>query len=211
VVEVTPARLPEELRPLEAQAIAAGRTSPTWRYLRARGLTHLRRRLVERCHARVALGGRLSGFDGRLPGIVEEVFLSCAAARPIYLAGLLGGAAEILGGLLVNGRPADDLRTVLERSEVQPLAEIYARHANPSAEGLSDHDLDLPAVAAFLAGDGSRAAIAGNGLIREDNLTLLTTDLEEQVIALVLLGLRRVAERTRRPGASPSATTGQAS
>jgi hypothetical protein len=209
VVEITPALLPEELRPLEAQAIAAGRTSPTWRYLRARGLTHLRRRLVERCHARVALGGRLSGFDGRLPGIVEEVFLTCAAARPIYLAGLLGGAAEILGGLLVDGRPADGLRTALERPEVQPLAEIYARHASPSAEGVCDHDLNLTAIADFLAGDGSRAAIAGNGLTREDNLTLLTTDLEEQAISLVLRGLRRVAERSCPPDPTSAATTAQ--
>jgi hypothetical protein len=209
LVEVTPALLPEELRPLEAQALAAGPSSPTWRYLRARGLTHLRRRLAERCHARVALGGRLSGFDGRLPGIVEEVFFTCAAARPVYLAGLLGGAAEILGAILVNGRPADDLRRALERPEMQPLAEIYARHATPSAEGVRDSDLNLPAIAAFLAGDGSHAALAGNGLTREQNLALLSTDLEEQVTSLVVLGLRRVAERTPPPAPTPSTSTAQ--
>jgi SLOG cluster2 len=200
VVEVTPAGLPAELRALEPQAQAEGRRGDTWRYLRARGLTHLRRQLVERCQARVAIGGRLEDFDGRLPGIVEEVFLTCLAGSPVYLAGLLGGAAEFLDRAQVEGRPADSLQwaTAFDLpGDLRPLSEIYVQHAQPSAHGFRDQDLDLPAVIAFLTADAGRAAIRQNGLTPGENLALFNTDLEEDVVHLVLQGLKRLAHRAQ--------------
>lgn len=192
VVEVIPAGLPEELRPLEAEALRAGKESREWRYLRARGLTRLRRLLTERCQARVALGGKLEVYDGRLPGIVEEIFLSCAAGQPVYLAGLLGGAGEVLGRLLTAEEgAAEALRRALADAASSPLAETYARQAGPTATGLADSDLNPEAILESLAAESSRACVRSNGLTVEENRVLLHTHLEEEAVSLVLRGLKK--------------------
>jgi hypothetical protein len=192
IVEVIPAGLPEELRPLEAQALQSGRSSEEWHYLRARGLTRLRRLLAERCQVRVALGGKLAGFDGRLPGIVEEVLLSLQAEQPAYLAGLLGGATEVLGKTLLAEESAESLRQVLTDTASLSLAEIYSRHAAPGSRGLTDSDLNLDEILSFLTADGSRACVRQNGLTREENLLLLHTNLEEETVSLILRGLKQI-------------------
>jgi hypothetical protein len=191
IVEVIPAGLPEELGPLEAHALQSGRSSEEWRYLRARGLTHLRRLLAGRSHARVALGGKLAGSDGRLPGIVEEAFLSLAARQPVYLAGILGGAAEALGKNLLGEELAEALRRALKDAAQSSLVEIYSRHAAPSASGLADSDLNVEAILGFLAAESSRDCIRTNGLTRAENLVLLNTSLEEEAVSLILRGLKQ--------------------
>ena len=190
IVEVIPAGLHEELRPLEEHALRAGRSSEEWRYLRARGLTHLRKLLVEHCQARVALGGKLEGVEGRLPGIVEEIFLSLTARQPVYLAGLLGGATELLGKNLLEEGSAEILRQALMGAAQSPLAAIYSRRAEPSSSGLADSDLNVEAVLGYLTTDGSRTCIRTNGLRREEHLVLLNTSLEEEAVSLILKGLK---------------------
>lgn len=191
IVEVTPGGLPDELREREGPALQSGRSSEEWRYLRARGLTHLRRRLIACCPARVGLGGKLIGFDGRLPGIVEEVFLALEARQPIYLAGILGGAAEVLGKVLLGIEPAGALRDSLKATAQSPLVEVYSRRAASSSNGLADGDANVEAIVGFLAAESSQAIIQSNGLSRTENLSLLQTDLDEEMVSLVLRGLKR--------------------
>lgn len=59
----------------------------------AESLTSARGRLVATCDARVVVGGRRRGFEGRMPGIVEETILSIRADQPVFVAGGFGGAA----------------------------------------------------------------------------------------------------------------------
>jgi hypothetical protein len=63
------------------------------RYAWARGLTAMRERITRRSQARLVLGGKLMGFSGLAPGVVEEAWFSIAQKKPLYLAGGLGGAA----------------------------------------------------------------------------------------------------------------------
>ena len=191
VVEVNPGGLPDELRAREQPALDLGRSSEEWRYLRARGLTHLRRRLIACCSARVALGGKLTGFDGRLPGIVEEVFLTLEASQPVFLAGILGGAAEVLGKVLLGIESARALRDSLRATAQSPLVSIYSQRAVPSSSGLADSDANVEAIVGFLAAENSQTIVQSNGLSREENLALLQTDLEEELVTLVLTGLKR--------------------
>lgn len=56
-------------------------------------LSALRRHLAQRCTARVVVGGKLTGYQGAMPGVVEEALLSLQAQQPLYAAGGFGGAA----------------------------------------------------------------------------------------------------------------------
>src|SRR5579871_5091827 len=107
-LRVVPAGLPPELRRFDAGARNAGPDSDLYRYLRARGLTFLRHRLNAECHARLCLGGRRGGSAGRFPGVVEEAYLAVQARKPLYVAGLLGGASHQVIDAMEGGKmPAD--------------------------------------------------------------------------------------------------------
>lgn len=58
------------------------------------GLTALRRVLTDASDARIVLGGLVSGFKGRMPGIAEEALCSLSAGQPLYLLGGFGGCAR---------------------------------------------------------------------------------------------------------------------
>jgi hypothetical protein len=71
------------------------------------GLTSMRMRATEECDARIALGGPVEKYRGRMPGIAEEVLLALEAKKPSYLIGGFGGcAADICEELgLTDPRP----------------------------------------------------------------------------------------------------------
>ena len=72
--------------------------------LRVLALTQMRHQLAQRCDARLCVGGRTTGFQGRVSGIVEEAALTLQAGRPLYVSALFGGASgEIIRA--VTGRP----------------------------------------------------------------------------------------------------------
>lgn len=57
-------------------------------------LTSLRRVLTEVSDVRIVLGGRVSDFKGRMPGIAEEALCSIAAGQPLFVLGGFGGCAR---------------------------------------------------------------------------------------------------------------------
>lgn len=62
--------------------------------------TALRTVMARGTSARVVVGGQLSGFKGRMPGLVEEAFTSVRAGQPLYVAGGFGGAAAAIARTL---------------------------------------------------------------------------------------------------------------
>ena len=109
------------------------------------GLTAMRKRMCTETDARVALGGKVEGYQGKMPGVAEEVLLSLESRRPVFLiggfGGCVGGIAETMGlvdfgdGLLAGSRTdwagrhlfnrygSDDLGNGLTGDENSILAE----------------------------------------------------------------------------------------
>ena len=71
-------------------------TSPTDKIARAIALTHLRRELAGRIHARVCIGGKETSSQGFYAGIVEEAWTAAANGQPLYVGRFLGGASARL-------------------------------------------------------------------------------------------------------------------
>ena len=65
------------------------------------GLTTMRKIVCAETDARVVLGGRVNDYNGKMPGIAEEVLLSFELGLPVFLLGGFGGCtrdiAETLG------------------------------------------------------------------------------------------------------------------
>jgi hypothetical protein len=139
----------------------------------ARGLTAMRRFMTQRSDARVFLGGKRSGFTGRLPGLMEEALLALEAGVPLYLAAGFGGATLDIARAL--GLPGGWFPPTGDKDESEQLAE----GRRLLAEIAASPGWLLPA----------------NGLDDDENRRLASTYRPGEIAALISLGVGRLAQR----------------
>ena len=71
----------------------------------AAALTDMRRRIIADSHALICLGGKVEGYSGRYPGVLEEIALSLSEGRPVYLLGGFGGATADAATVVCRCQP----------------------------------------------------------------------------------------------------------
>lgn len=140
-----------------------------------RSLRGLRRYMSKSTHGRVLIGGKREGFQGNLPGLLEETLFAIEEGQPIYLAGGFGGMTwDIVIRLGVGdsnmlpiwpNTPACDQRVVAGMSRV---TNTFQKMEKRSLE---------------------------NGLTWEENQRLAVCYRPSEIAALVSLGLGRKFRR----------------
>ncbi len=153
--------------------------------------------------ARFAIAGKVKGHNGRFSGIAEEVMLTLALGKPVYVAGGFGGAARDVGALLGLERPWEGrrLRTfddVLDERRKELLAD-YAEKMRPPpfADPAGPHArrrVQLPMTQDQLVSFLRQHALGGpgwpdNGLSQDDNRKLFRSTNAQEVAELVTRGL----------------------
>lgn len=125
-------------------------------------LTALRRYLVNETDARVFIGGKEHGYQGEMPGIIQEAAFAIDAGQPSYFVGGFGGATATIAALVADleerwppAKPDTDLRPVRDAAE------------------------------------RSGWSLADNGLTQEENRVLATTHRPSEVASLIAIGLKR--------------------
>jgi hypothetical protein len=112
--EGTPLDDPTEGRGSDGERVDAATTADS--------LTAARRYMAEITDGRIVLGGQRSAFQGRMPGVVEEIILSMRAGQPTYVAGGFGGAAGDIAHTL--GLDPDGWLGIPDRSSDPDLSEL---------------------------------------------------------------------------------------
>ena len=64
------------------------------------GLTAMRLSMNNDSFARIVLGGRLTGYRGRMPGIAEESLIALDSGLPLFVVGAFGGCAGAVASAL---------------------------------------------------------------------------------------------------------------
>ena len=187
-LRVEEAGLPAEIEGFGSEGRTARTSDPLYRYLRARGLTHLRHRLNAESDARLSIGGRTEGSAGRYPGVIEEALLAIREGKPLFLAGLLGGAArQVITAIEGQDMPEDFCRSGLidELFKTPPIVE---RDGQTESDRLSDRR----SVWVTFQETGITGLAATNFLTAEENRELFYTPVFDRVMELVLTGLSRI-------------------
>lgn len=141
----------------------------------ARALTGMRNHMARCYDGRVLIGGKRRGFQGAMPGIVEEALLTAEARKPLYLVGGFGGAA------------LDLVRCLFP--ELDSFAGTPDRSATPDPKV-------APALSRFRSTVSGRGGLRlHNGLTREENLRLAATHRPGEIAELVGAGLGRIRKR----------------
>jgi hypothetical protein len=152
---------PEEGRGNDLAAVDDGDRAPA--------LSAMRRFLESKADARLAIGGKREGFQGRVPGLMEELLFALEGDNPLYLAGGFGGATMDVARLLGAGDTA-------WFPPLPPPAD--SRYA----EGLAQIS-DVTGRAGW--------SLPDNGLDTEQNDRLIATPRPSEIASLVTLGLHR--------------------
>jgi hypothetical protein len=167
------------------------------RYAWACGMTEMREVQTRDVEARVVLGGKtgptttaqpdggrqIKWYNGRIPGVLEEVLCSMKAEQPVYLVGGFGGCARLVADVL-QGKSRKELTWDFQKN-APDASEMQKLYESRGPKWWSYQDMDD-----FIRDKG----IAGlnNGLSPDENRELFETGNTETIVTLILKGLGTV-------------------
>ncbi len=180
--------LPEDIKEFTEKVI--DKEKPEDRYLIARALTKMRKEMNNAIQCRIFIGGNITKFGGRYPGLIEEAYLALKSEKPIYLIGAFGGASKVIIEAIKGNKPK-----ILSLEE-QIKNSNYKEFVNFFNKQLIDHPqiekemIDYNKLLKFFQEIGKKGL--NNGLNEEENNQLFNTIYIKEMVSLVLKGLSRL-------------------
>lgn len=159
--------------------------TPESRYAWARSLTAMRLAMNEAMHGRILIGGQVTGFKGKYPGVLEEALHTIGSGKPLYLVGAFGGCTRLIIEALKGGSPAE-FTTAYQAQHDPILADLQVLYDRDAIEGRTTpiaYEAELAALHA--------SGISGlnNGLSKEENERLFVSSNLPEIVYLILKGL----------------------
>lgn len=134
--------------------------------------------------ARIALGGRIEGQQGLLPGIMEESLLALRSDVPLFLLGGFGGCARLVIDALQGEGPME--LTVEYQIENTPrYSELLDASSSAGIPSTFDNDVQY-------LNDVTIERLR-NGLDEDENERLFVSDDVDEIVAYVIRGLGRLS------------------
>lgn len=161
------------------------------KYLTARCLTEMREEMTGRIDARLLMGGKLSRYTGKYPGLFEEAYITLRENKPLFLVGAFGGCTGAIIDLLLNGKSETLNFDYQARNNAgyADLAEEYKKQADNQPE-LNLEKIDYDSISEFIASKGIKGL--NNGLTEEENRRLFKSVNFAETCFLTLRGLSRL-------------------
>ncbi|KJY85655.1 hypothetical protein TW84_21385 [Vibrio neptunius] len=127
-------------------------------------LSDMRQKMIGETDARICVGGRLRGYKGRCPGVLEEILMAIRGRQPVYLMGAFGGVVGRVCELLESNQVPEELTSSWQESQNEDFLEI--------AQNLGfDFDKEVNNLSQF----GLYELSKSNGLSVEENIMLFHT------------------------------------
>ena len=128
-------------------------------------------------------GGRLSGYKGCMPGVVEEILIAIDQSKPIFLLGGFGGATAAVCECIANkGLPSN--LTIDRQIELNPGYREMLEFA-------SNRGANFELLYSSMQGKFKFANL-NNGLDEDDNRRLFCTPFIDEIIHLIQMGLNKI-------------------
>lgn len=110
--------------------------TPKNSYIWSRCLTEMREKSIASSTVRICVGGKLSGYKGKMPGVLEEIVLSLDSQKSTFLLGAFGGVVGNVCGILLNKDVPEALTEEWQLShnagysDVQAIAKTHGHECN---------------------------------------------------------------------------------
>lgn len=160
---------------------------PENKYIWSRCLTKMREDSVDSSDIRIFAGGKLEGYLGKMPGVLEEFIIAFDLQKPIYLVGGLGGLIQKLSNSILNEKVAEEFTEkwqITHNSEYSQLQQFA---------GEKSHSADYGYIRQVISGMTIKKLSSNTGLSETDYLSLMTTPFVEESVYLILKGLKKLS------------------
>ena len=148
------------------------------RYVKTRCLTKMRNEMIDNSDIRIIAGGKITGYSGIMPGVLEEVLIAIKAKKPIYLIGGFGGiTAKICQMMLGNNIPTE-LKKEWQMSRINMSDDEKSYFVNENEKVPNYEEIEE-----LLKIDNLK-----NGLSEEENKLLFVTPSTDVIINLISKG-----------------------
>ena len=164
------------------------------KYIWGTCLTSMRHKMIRACDVRVSAGGRLTGYKGKYPGVLEEITIALNMGKPVYLVGAYGGVTQRVCDLLTNGKMPEELTLDWQKANnagYEELVREFERHGKAGYVAYEE-------IVASIHRMGLTGLCKLNNLTEEENLRLFQTPFTEEAILLIIAGIGRTGQKRRR-------------
>lgn len=161
--------------------------TPNNSYIWSRCLTEMREKSIASSTARICAGGKLYGYKGKMPGVLEEIVLAIDNGKPLFLLGAFGGVVESVCYVILNKKVPEvlteewQLHHNVGYSEVQSIAKPYGYHCDYIAITDLIKKINLSELA-------NRC-----GLTEIEYKRLMDTPFIDECIHLIIKGLKKIS------------------
>ncbi len=164
-----------------------GGTEIEEKYNIALNLSNMRKVMNDEIDVRIILGGKVQGYKGKYPGVLEEAYLALKSNKPVFLLGAFGGMTNLITQCLKGNTP-DEITEEFQLSNEEYL-ELY-NYYNDQATKEGNNKITYSEIVNFL----QKVGIAGlnNGLSIEENELLFNTSNVIEAVTLILKGFSNI-------------------
>lgn len=162
-------------------------TKPDNAYVWSRCLTVMREKSIASSTVRICAGGKLSGYKGKMPGVLDEIILAFNSQKPMFLLGAFGGVVGSVCSILLRKTVPEALTEEWQISHNSGYAELQAiakSHGN---------ECDYSAVIEFLQKQNVSDMAARCGLTEDDYIKIMRSPFIDECLYLILKGLKKLS------------------
>ena len=153
----------------------------------------MRKDMARDSQARIILGGRLTGYAGRYPGIAEEALETINSGVPLYIVGGFGGAARAVYEAIVDPNSNGALTKAWnERCNDKKVRETNAAYDQLARDLNLDLKVDHEAMLQCFRNLGPEELARGNKLSLSENERLAYCQDIHEIIELLVKGLSQL-------------------
>lgn len=140
-------------------------------------LTEMRTNLINEIDAVIIMGGKVTGYKGKYPGILEEFLIASNLKKPIYILGGFGGASKEIIQLVKGG----DSKVFEEKEQFKENNSFYMEMYK------KDVDIKYSDICKRIKDNGYLQL--NNGLTQDENDILFSSEDAQEIIGLIIKGL----------------------
>jgi hypothetical protein len=185
-------KIPEDVKASVDETVALPPTSAKNLYVWSRCLTEMRKNSIASSHARICAGGKLSGYKGKMPGVLEEILIAIEKNKPVYLIGAFGGVVGEVCKVLHQENYPETLTEAWQITHNSGYTDLQliARDRNMHA--------DYEECVNILKAIGIERLASQSGLTVESYKRLMITPFIDECVHLVLIGLTALSRQTQK-------------
>ena len=164
--------------------------TPDNSYIWSRCLTEMREQSIASSTVRICAGGKLFGYKGKMPGVLEEIVLAVNVEKPLFLLGAFGGVVGSVCYVLLNKDVPEVLTEEWQISQNAGYADVQAlarSHGN---------ECDYKAVVEVIKKLKVSELASRCGLSENEYAKIMRSPFIDECLHLIMKGLKNMSGKT---------------